>query len=44
MIDFKLIFPSKDYEKKAFEYIQEFLEYDSEINGTGGLQGYWIYL
>lgn len=40
MIDIKLLFPSKEYEKEAFEYIQEFLEYNSEINGTGGLQRY----
>ena len=40
MTDVRLIFPSKEYEKKAFEYIQEFLEYNSEINGTGGLNRY----
>ncbi len=37
MTDIKLISPSKEYEKEAFEYIQEFIEYNSEINGTGGL-------
>ena len=37
MNDVKLVSPSKEYEKEAFEYIQEFLEYNSEINGTGGL-------
>jgi predicted acetyltransferase len=36
-MDFKLIYPSKEYEARAFEYIQEFLEYNSAINGTGGL-------
>ncbi len=40
MTDFKLIYPSKEYEKRALEYIQEFLEYNSEINGTGGLDRY----
>lgn len=40
MTDFKLIFPSKEYEKKAFEYIREFIDYNSEINGTGGLDRY----
>ena len=43
MTDVRLIFPSKEYEKKAFEYIQEFLEYNSEINGTGGLDRYESY-
>ncbi|OZV13226.1 GNAT family N-acetyltransferase [Tissierella sp. P1] len=40
MDDVKLISPSKEYEKEAFEYIQEFLKYNSEINGTGGLDRY----
>lgn len=40
MEDVRLIFPSKEYEQQAFEYIQEFLEYNSEINGTGGLDRY----
>jgi predicted acetyltransferase len=38
--DLKLIFPSKEYEKKAFEYVQEFIGFNSEINGTGGLDRY----
>ncbi|MCF6465341.1 hypothetical protein [Clostridium sp. Cult2] len=29
-----------EYEKEVFEYIQEFIEYNSEINGTGGLDRY----
>lgn len=41
--DVRLIFPSKEYEKEAFEYIQEFLDYGSEINGTGGLYRYQNY-
>ena len=40
MDDVKLIFPSKEHEKEALEFIQEFLEYNSEINGTGGLDRY----
>lgn len=40
MDDFRLVYPSKEYEKKAFEYIQEFLEYKSEIHGVGGLDRY----
>lgn len=40
MSDFRLIYPSKEHEKKAREYIEELLEYKSEINGTGGLQRY----
>lgn len=40
MTGFELIYPSKEYEKKALEYISEFLLYKSEINGTGGLDRY----
>lgn len=40
MNDFKLIYPIKKYEEKAFEYINEFLLYNSSINGTGGLDRY----
>lgn len=40
MTEFKLVTPAKEYEKSAFEYIREFLEYNSEINGTGGLNRY----
>lgn len=40
MTGVKLISPSKKYEKEAFEYMQEFVEYNSEINGTGGLHRY----
>ncbi|MFL0246174.1 GNAT family N-acetyltransferase [Candidatus Clostridium stratigraminis] len=43
MTDVRLIIPSKEYEKEAYEYIQEFLEYNSEINGTGGLDRYHNY-
>ena len=40
MTDFKLKAPSKKFENKAFEYIQEFLKHNSEINGVGGLKRY----
>ena len=33
----RLVFPTIDYKDKAIEYINEFYEYDSEINGTGAL-------
>jgi len=29
--------PTKEYEQSAFEFIQEFYEHSSEINGEGGL-------
>ena len=43
MADLVLVSPTKEYEKEAFEYIQEFLDYNSEINGTGGLNRYHNY-
>ncbi len=36
----KFVFPSKEYEDKAKDYIREFHEYSSPINGTGGLDRY----
>lgn len=39
-MDLRLVLPSKEYEKQAFEYIQEFLDNKSQINGAGGLQRY----
>lgn len=36
----KFVFPCKEYEQKAIEFIQEFYDYSSDINGTGGLDGY----
>jgi len=33
----RFVFPNKEYEQKAIEFIQEFRDYDSPINGTGGL-------
>lgn len=32
--------PTKEYEKQAVEYIQEFYRYNSEIHGVGGLNRY----
>lgn len=43
MAEFRLVFPSKEYEEKAFDYLQEFLDHNSEINGTGGLDSYSDY-
>ena len=36
----KYIRPTKEYEKQAYDYIKEFKDYNSEINGTGGLYHY----
>ena len=36
----KLVFPSLHYKEKAVQFINEFYEYDSEINGSGGLDRY----
>ncbi|MBE5905210.1 MAG: GNAT family N-acetyltransferase [Lachnospiraceae bacterium] len=33
----KLVFPTLEYKDKAIEYIKEFYEYGSEINGSGSL-------
>lgn len=33
----RLVFPNLSYKDKATDYIREFYEYGSEINGTGGL-------
>ncbi len=35
-----LVKPSIEYEQQAIEYIREFHEYGSEINGSGGLDRY----
>ena len=36
----KLVFPSIAYKEKAIEFINEFNEYNSDINGSGALDGY----
>jgi predicted acetyltransferase len=36
----KFVFPCKAYEQKARDYIQEFIEHGSAINGAGGLDRY----
>ncbi len=37
----KLVFPCIEYKEKAIEFVDEFYEYNSHINGTGGL-GYFL--
>ena len=36
----RLVFPTLEYKEKATEYIREFYEYNSEINGSGALDRY----
>lgn len=36
----KLVFPKLSHKEAAIQYINEFDEYDSEINGSGGLDRY----
>lgn len=36
----KLVFPKLSHKEAAIQYINEFYEYQSEINGSGGLDGY----
>ncbi len=36
----KFIKPTKEYEQQAYDYIQEFKDYNSDIFGTGGLHKY----
>lgn len=36
----KFILPCIEYEQKAVEFIQEFYDYSSAINGTGGLDNF----
>lgn len=43
MAELYLVFPTKEYKEKALEYINEFNQYKSEINGTGGLDRYIDY-
>lgn len=38
----KLVFPNIVYKEKAIEYVNEFYEYNSEINGSGALDRYLI--
>ena len=40
MEEFIFIRPTKEYEQQAFDYIQEFKDYNSNINGVGGLRRY----
>lgn len=36
----KLIRPTKEYKEQAYEYINEFYKYNSQIHGVGGLNNY----
>ena len=36
----KFVFPNRDYEEKAKDFIREFDAYGSESNGSGGLDRY----
>ena len=36
----KLVFPSLTYKEKSIQFINEFYEYNSDINGSGALDGY----
>lgn len=36
----KMVFPCMEYKDKAIEYINEFYEYGSEINGSGSLDSF----
>ena len=38
MDKFKFEIPTKEREQDAIDFINEFYEYNSDINGTGGLQ------
>ena len=40
MEKFFLEIPTKEWEQDAIDFINEFYEYNSDINGTGGLQRY----
>ena len=43
MNDVRLVIPLKEHEKLALEYLEEFEEYDSSNNGTGGLDSHEDY-
>ena len=40
MEKFKFVVPTIEWKKKAIDFINEFYKYNSNINGTGGLQSY----
>jgi len=40
---FKLVFPTLEYKDIAIDYITEFNEYESKINGTGALDEYLVH-
>jgi predicted acetyltransferase len=43
MKNYRLIYPNKEYKEKAYDYIKEFKQYNSVVNGTGGLERYSEY-
>ena len=40
MDKFRFVIPTTDWQESAISFINEFYEYNSNINGTGGLQKY----
>ena len=36
----RFVFPSMEYKDKAIDYINEFIEYGSEVNGSGSLDSF----
>ena len=40
MEKFKIVVPTIEWKQKAIDFINEFYKYNSNINGTGGLQRY----
>lgn len=36
----RLVFPNMQYKEKAIDFIQEFYDHNSDINGSGGLDGF----
>ena len=36
----KLVFPTLAYKEKAIEFINEFFEYGSEVDGSGSLDSF----
>ena len=40
MEKFKFVIPTIEWKQKAIDFINEFYKYNSNINGTGGLQRY----
>lgn len=43
MTKLRLVYPTKQHEKQAIDYVKEFQDYNSPINGSGGLDQYTNY-